>query len=302
MIETLILGKILRASGVQYHVFAENHLFICTIRGKLRKEKAVTTNLLAVGDDVWIKPSSHDQGVIEKVGERRSKLSRRHPGKEPKEQILAVNVDYAVIVMASILPDFNLNRLDRYLSAAHSGGITPIICVNKTDLADEADLRRQMAVYNDLGYIIVYTSATNGNGIDELKDILRDKVSAFVGSSGVGKSSLINAIQPDLALKVKEIREKFLKGQHTTTAAELLTLDFGGMVVDTPGMREFALWQEKEEDDNSVHFPEIDEASGRCKFRNCSHIHEPGCEVRRLVGEGQIDSVRYKNYCKLVRR
>lgn len=293
----------MRASNVQYHVFANNQHYVCVVRGKLRKGLATTTNLLAVGDNVWMTPVAAEQGVIEKIDERHSKLARRHPGKLPREQLLAVNVDNGIIVMAAIAPDFNKNRLDRYLAATIAGNIRPIICINKIDLADEQHIRQEMATYERFGYTIIYTSAHTGQGIEDLRAILKDSVSALVGSSGVGKSSLINAIQPDLGLKTSAVREKFLKGQHTTTTAELLTLDMGGMVVDTPGMREFALWQERENDRDDVlaSFPDIEEAAERCKFRNCSHTHEPGCEVKRMVDEGEIEYARYRNFVKLAR-
>ena len=299
---TIILGKVLRASQVQYHVLADNIHYICTLRGRLLKGKAVTTNLLAVGDDVWITPTSETQAVIERIENRRSKLSRRSPGREPREQLLAVNVDYGVIVMAAIAPDFNTNRLDRYIASCHSGGVCPVICINKIDLTNEDEIRRAMVTYESLGYKVLYTSACTGQGLDELRGLLRDHVSTLVGSSGVGKSSLINAIQPDLALKTRALREKFLKGQHTTTSAELLPLDMGGMVVDTPGMREFALWQDNSENsDVEASFPDIEQASHRCRFRNCTHIHEPACEVRRMVESGEIDPARYKSFVKLSR-
>jgi len=300
---TIILGKVLRASHLQYHVLADNRHLLCTLRGRLLKGKAVTTNLLAVGDEVWITPANETQAVIERVEPRRSKLSRRSPGREPREQLLAVNVDYGIIVMAALAPDFNTNRLDRYIASCVSGGVRPVLCLNKIDLAIESDVRQAMATYELFGYPVLYTSATTGQGISDLRIVLKDSVSALVGSSGVGKSSLINAIQPDLALKTRALREKFLKGQHTTTSAELLTLDMGGMVVDTPGMREFALWHgdDNEKSDVEASFSEIEQASHRCRFRNCTHIHEPACEVQRMVENGEIDHARYKSFVKLSR-
>lgn len=300
----LFKGKILRASNVHYHVYADNHHYVAVVRGKLKKGKATTTNLIAVGDDVWITPTSPTQAIIERIEERHSKLSRRSPGRTPREQIIAVNVDYGIIVMAAHAPDFSKNRLDRYIAACSMGNVRPIICINKIDLVDEGYVRAEMALYERIGYSVIYTSAKTGQGLPELCAVLKESVSALVGSSGVGKSSLINAVQPDLGLKTNALRENFWKGQHTTTTAELLTLDMGGMVVDTPGMREFALWHHEDsnaQEDVAASFPDIEEAQSRCKFRNCSHTHEPGCEVKRLVEEGAIEHARYKNYVKLTR-
>ncbi|MBT9133982.1 MAG: Small ribosomal subunit biogenesis GTPase RsgA [Firmicutes bacterium] len=205
--------------------------------------------------------------------------------------------------MAAHAPDFNKNRLDRYIAACSMGNVVPVICINKIDLADESFVRTEMAVYERLGYGVMYSSAKTGQGLDELCTVLKHSVSALVGSSGVGKSSLINAVQSDLGLKTNSLREGFWKGLHTTTTAELLTLDMGGMVVDTPGMREFALWHEDNNarEDVLASFPDIEAAESLCRFRNCSHTHEPGCEVKRLVGEGKIEQARYKNYVKLTK-
>lgn len=288
---------------MQYHVYADDHHYIAVVRGKLKKGQATTTNLIAVGDDVWITPTSATQAVVERIALRQSRLSRRSPGRLPREQIIAVNVDYGIIVMAAHAPDFNKNRLDRYIAACSMGNVRPVICINKIDLADESFVRAEMALYEGLGYRVIYSSALTGQGLEELRAVLKGSVCALIGSSGVGKSSLINAVQPDLGLKTNSLREDFWKGKHTTTTAELLMLDMGGMVVDTPGMREFALWHEDNNarDDVSASFPDIEEAGVTCRFRNCSHTHEPGCEVKRLVEEGAIAYARYKNYVKLTR-
>lgn len=299
----MIKGKVLRASNVHYHVYAEDQHYVAVVRGKLKQDKATTTNLIAVGDNVWVTPTSPTQAVVERIEERYSKLSRRSPGRTPREQIIAVNVDVGIIVMAAHAPDFNKNRLDRYVAACSMGNVRPVICINKIDLADESLVRQEMALYENLGYAVLYTSAKTGQGLDELRAVLKNSVSALVGSSGVGKSSLINAIQPDLGLKTNALREGFWKGQHTTTTAELLTLDMGGLVVDTPGMREFALWHDAEDarDDVLASFPDIEAAASGCRFRNCSHTHEPGCAVKHLVSEGAIEQARYQSYVKLTK-
>jgi ribosome biogenesis GTPase len=213
---------------------------------------------------------------------------------------LVANVDQAIIVMASYKPDFNPRRLDRYLVATHNGNITPVVCINKVDLVPAAKVSPEMEPYVANGIQVIYTSAEDGTGLDQLRAILRGKVSAMVGSSGVGKSSLINAIDPELSLRTQEIRNRFYKGQHTTTAAELLRLDIGGFVVDTPGMREFGLWQRKQAQVVES-FDEFGDYASQCKFRNCTHSHEPGCAVKVAVANGEIDESRYESYLKLAR-
>lgn len=298
-------GIVLRAQSHLYHVWCEElgQDLLCTLRGRLRKETQKATNILAVGDRVHLSivDEEQDQGVIEEIYPRTTKLSRKHPGPGRKlEQILAANVDQAVIVMACHKPDYNPNRLDRHLIAALQGGLKPIICLSKCDLPEADEARQALERYVQLGYAVLYTSTVTGEGLDQLRELLAHKISAFVGSSGVGKSSLINTMDPELHLRTREIRERFYKGKHTTTAAELLRLPWGALVVDTPGLREFGLWESKQRDLDE-HFEEFGEFAGDCRYGNCTHTHEPGCAVKQAVDMGEIDAQRYGNYLKLQR-
>lgn len=294
-------GVVVRATSHLYQVAVDDRLLMCSLRGRLKREQQKVTNLLAVGDRVSVTELNQEQGVIEGVAERRSKLSRLSPGRGGHfEQILVTNVDYIVIVMAAYKPDFNLRRLDRFLVAANDGNCTPVLCINKIDLVPRQEVEPELEIYVSGGLRVLYTSAQDGTGIDELAALLQGSVSALVGSSGVGKSSLINAVDPGLGLRTKQIRERFYKGSHTTTSAELLSLEQGGYVVDTPGLREFGLWHKA---DKSVAdaFEEFEDYAENCRFRNCTHTHEPGCAVRAAVEAGEIDEDRYISYAKLHR-
>ena len=278
----------------------EQH-WMCSLRGKLKRAYQAATSLIAVGDEVRFQVLNETQGVIESIDPRRSKLSRDNTVKRITEQILAANIDYGVIVMACHAPDYNPRRLDMQLSAVLAGNLSPIIVLSKADLPQAEAAKNDIARYQLLGYPIVATSTETGEGLGELANLLQGKRSVLFGSSGVGKSSLINALDPELQLRTQELRQRFLKGMHTTTTAELLRLHNGAWVIDTPGVRTFSLW-DRSNQVVEAQYGEFDEFANECRFSDCTHIHEPGCAVRDAVTRGAIDAERYESYLRLVKR
>jgi ribosome biogenesis GTPase / thiamine phosphate phosphatase len=257
---------------------------------------------LAVGDEVRYIQADEGRGLIVELLPRRNKLTRRsavpmplHHGAHPFEQIIVTNVDQVVPVMAIAQPAPKWNLLDRYLASAEEGEITSLICITKLDLAEGGELDGALEEYRRIGYEYVLTSTVTGEGIDALKQALAGKVSVMVGKSGVGKTALLNALQPGLGLRVKEVNQVTGKGRHTTTNLEMFPLDSGGAIVDTPGTREFGLWDIQ--DDLALLFPEMAPLVGKCRFGlDCQHDEEPGCAIRKAVMAGQIIPRRYQSY------
>ncbi len=270
----------------------------------LRPELAIAQRSdLAVGDIVEFSIADDETRVVERVLPRRSILSRPDPHDLRVERVIAANIDVAVIVSSVRLPELNTNLIDRYLLAVQRGDIKPLICVNKIDLlASDEELRavqRALNYYDTPGIDVVYCSAQTGEGINSLCETLRDKVAVFVGHSGVGKSSLLNAIDPVLNLKTHTVAKKNRKGRHTTVKSTLYELDGGIKVIDTPGVRSFGLWR-MSPDELRWYFDEFDEWAGRCRFADCTHDHEPGCAVREAVEAGKIGSTRYRSYLRIL--
>ncbi|HEV3204795.1 MAG TPA: ribosome small subunit-dependent GTPase A, partial [Gemmataceae bacterium] len=235
-----LFGRVLRVHGLASVVETEDgRQSRCSVRGVLRSMTRDERNIVTTGDHVWFRPAVEEEGSIERVEPRHGILTRASRG---REHVMVANVDQLIIVMSLVEPEIKPHLIDRYLASAEQGGIAPIICLNKADLVDPVPYQPLIGYYSQLGIPIFLTSATTGLGIERLRECLRGRQTVFAGQSGVGKSSLLNAIQPELSLRVREVSEVNQKGKHTTTTAELLHLDLGGWVVDTPGIRQFQLW------------------------------------------------------------
>ena len=254
--------------------------------------------MVTTGDNVWLRPSpvsgagNELEGLIERVEPRHGVLTRESRG---REHVLVANVDQIVIVVSLVQPDLKPHLIDRYLANARSGGLTPIICLNKVDLVDADLLQPMVGAYSQLGIPTLLTSASTGAGIEALREHLRDRTSVFAGQSGVGKSSLLNAIQPGLDLAVRSVSEATQKGMHTTTTAQLLKLDFGGWVVDTPGVRQFKLWNIRPEEVEGL-FSEFAPFVAGCPYPDCTHTHETRCTVQKALRRKMISERRYMSY------
>ncbi|MFN8577794.1 MAG: ribosome small subunit-dependent GTPase A [Candidatus Sericytochromatia bacterium] len=294
-------GLVINTQKNLYTVKYNNEQIICSITGKLLKQKENIKSLVVVGDIVDFDIVNNHNGLIKTISPRKTKFSRRGVGDDSRyEQIIASNIDQIIIVCSVHNPRYKLNGIDRYIVGAKSGGIEPIICFNKVDMIDIDEIKEDIDNYNKLGIKTICTSSFKNTGIDELKDILKDKISVLSGSSGVGKSSLTNSVfQYDIA-KTNAISSMYGKGKHTTTSTYLYELPFGGMLLDTPGMREFSLIDTNESVDKS--FKDILDLSANCKFKNCTHIHEPKCAVKLAVENNEISEQRYKSYIKLSKK
>ncbi len=280
----------------------------CTLRGTLkRRHRSATGRRLyadpvAVGDQVIFTQLDAEEGVVEDILPRETKFSRQYAGKHGDiEQVIVANAHQIVAVVATLMPPLNFRTLDRFLILAEAGDMEAVICVNKMDLVDATqrdELTETFTNYEKLGYQILYTSIHISESLDTLQHILRDKFSVIIGASGVGKSSLLNALQPDLGLRTGEVGIRTQKGKHTTTLVELFSLDFGGEVADTPGIREVGLWGVNTE--NLEHyFPEMEPHLGQCKYNDCAHVAEPDCAIQNAVEAGEIHAERYRSYVVL---
>lgn len=255
---------------------------------------------LAVGDRVVIEKRRNGWWVRQ-VLERRSALSRPDPRDPRREKVIAANVDLVVIVAAVQKPGVRTGLIDRYLLAVQRGGAEAAVCINKVDLAEGAEDAELKAAepYRELGLPVVFTAAKEGRGLDELRQVLRGKLCVFVGHSGVGKSSLMNALVPELDLDTAAVSDRDGTGRHTTTRSNLFDLGGGTRIIDTPGIREFGLWDLEPEEVKS-YFPEFLEPSAGCRFKDCSHTHEPECAVKSAVAAGEIPRARYDAYLRIL--
>jgi ribosome biogenesis GTPase len=304
-------GIVVEVSTGLCRVEVDGRSLLCGLRGSLNAEETGFTNVVAVGDEVIISDNGivsadgAEQGMVEAVLPRRSMLARPdvfHDGYRTRDrhlqQVIVTNADQLLVVASWRDPHFWAELVDRYLIAAERNNLAPTICVNKIDLAeDEAACRTTLQPYLALGYRVLFTSAVSGAGVGELREALRGKTTVLAGLSGVGKSSLLAAVQPGLHLRVAEVSD-WGDGRHTTSQVNLLRLEVGGFVMDTPGIREFGLSGLRRAE--LIRFyPEIAAAAAGCRFGDCSHTHEPGCAVKAALGQGWVSSMRYQSYKKI---
>ncbi|MEW5872731.1 MAG: ribosome small subunit-dependent GTPase A [Chloroflexota bacterium] len=308
-----------------YEVHTSSGVLACSLSARLRKEliysevdlrsgggrvKQVKTiehsDPVAIGDVVRYVDAQDGSGMIVEILPRRTKLARRAagPSKHAFEQVIVANVDQVVAVMAVEKPTPKWALLDRYLVSAEAAELPALVCITKMDLleGDEAgmeELQTVVGTYRKIGYPVVLTSTVSGDGLEAFGAALQGRLSVLLGKSGVGKSSLLNHLQPGLGLRVNQVSQSTGKGKHTTTHLEMFELDTGGMIVDTPGMREFGLWEVSDED-LAYLFPEMRAFIGRCRFGlDCQHDEEPGCALRKAVMAGQVSPYRYQSYLRL---
>jgi ribosome biogenesis GTPase / thiamine phosphate phosphatase len=327
-----IRGRVLRVHGLASIVETDDgRTFRCAVRRLLKSLATDERSVVTTGDVVWLRPAAGGargegqgareeqrpadeaedsggsplapdpsplaplEGMIERVEPRHGVLTR---ASRRREHVLVANVDQLAIVMSLVEPNLKPHLIDRYLAAAQQGGLKPVLCLNKADLADVVELQPLIGLYAQLGVPVLLCSARTGYGIDRLREQLRGRSTVFSGQSGVGKSSLLNAIQPDLALAVKSVSEVNQKGRHTTTYAQLIKLNFGGWVVDTPGVRQLQLWDARPEEMEG-YLQEFRPFVPLCGFPDCTHTHEKGCAVKDAVARRLITSRRYHSYLGL---
>jgi ribosome biogenesis GTPase len=297
-LDACLPGRVVRIHGLILIVAGDDGRETpCHVRRLLKTLAIDARNIVTVGDRVWFRPGGGggDEGVIEKIEPRHGTITR---GYRRHKHVLVANVDQILIISSLDDPPLKLPLIDRYLISAETGGVRPVIVLNKADLVEPALYQWVIGLYTQLGYETILTSASDGRGIDRLRALVATGTTAFSGQSGVGKSSLLNVIQPGLNLRVRSVSDWTFKGVHTTTTAELIRLDSGGYVVDTPGLRQFELWGV---DPASLqgHFVEFRSYIPLCKFPDCSHTHEAECAVKDAVHWGQIHFGRFESYLKL---
>lgn len=297
-------GIIIKSTGSWYKVRTqEGTVYDCRILGKFRIQGIKSTNPVAVGDHVDFElETQKDTGIITKIHDRKNYLIRKSVNLSKQKHIIAANIDQAFLLVTVDYPKTYTAFIDRFLVTAEAYRIPAILLFNKIDLYDDHLLAEKdylKAIYEDIGYPCLEISALNQNNLDKVKAMMSDKVSLFIGNSGVGKSTLINTIEPGLDLQTKPISDVHQQGQHTTTFAEMFALNNGSYIIDTPGIRGFGLYGFTKEE-MSHFFPEIFALQNNCKYNNCSHTIEPKCAVIDAVENGEIAVSRYENYLTLL--
>lgn len=280
----------------------------CVLKGLLKKERTHAKNIVAVGDFVLFERTNPNEGIIAQVRPRHSVLSRADNLSRRKEQLIAVNIDQVLITVSVVNPPLKPPLIDRYIIATHKGKMNPVIVINKMDLLEEegnfdVDCERELydeliRAYAAIGIPVISISAINDQGLQALREVMKGKASVFSGQSGVGKTSLINAVA-GLELRTGDTVERTKKGSHTTTSTQLIPLEFGGWCVDTPGIKSFGVWDLKK-DEVEGYFTEIHECGLQCKFPDCTHTHEEDCAVQQALEAERLSAVRYDSYQALM--
>ncbi len=294
-------GIVTQATGSWYTVECEGQTLRCRIRGKLRLKGVRSTNPVVVGDIVCVECDSQGEWTIYDIVPRRNYIIRRASNLSKESHIIAANIDQAFIVVTLIQPQTALEFVDRFLITCEAYKVPATILLAKIDLLGDAPeaIAEFHEIYQSAGYRVIDISATEGIGIDSIKSMLEGKVTLISGNSGVGKSTLISTIYPDLDIRTGEISDSFHKGKHTTTFSTMYPVTGGGYIIDTPGIKGFGLI-EIEDKELWHYFPEMISTAGSCRFYNCTHTHEPGCAVVEAVKEGQIAYSRYESYLKIL--
>ena len=309
----LINGLIIKSQSGFLTVHTDVGDFVCRLRGRL-KEEWLDTDLVAVGDRVQIsrvEDGGMIEGMIEEIAEREHALARLAPsgGRDSRhwtrrgylserEQVIIANPDHVVFVFACAEPRPRLRMLDRLLVGAELQEIPAVVCANKVDLVSRETAEELFGIYEEIDYPVIYSSAETGEGVEELHDILKGSISALVGPSGAGKTSLLNAMQPGLGLRVREVSRATSKGRHTTVVPQLVPLEDGGWVADTPGLKALALF-DMDPEEVDAYYPDIAPLVADCRFSDCTHTVEPGCAVKEAVGDGSVSEHRYESFVKL---
>lgn len=297
-------GLVTKSTGSWYQVLEQEtgRFFEARIRGKFKLIKTRLTNPLAVGDLVEFSLEIDDVAWITKIAPKKNYLIRKSTNLSKEAHIIASNIDVACFIYTLIHPETSLGFLDRFLACCEAYNIKPLILFNKIDVLSEDEIQIVKNIedlYQHIGYETLEISSYSKMNLEFLQETIKDKVSVFFGHSGSGKSTLVNALQPELNIRTSEISEKLLKGKHTTTFAQMHFWNFGGSVIDTPGVREFAMIDVQKEEIQH-YFPEIFRTGRSCKFHNCMHINEPKCAVLHSLENGEIEETRYMTYLKLM--
>jgi ribosome biogenesis GTPase len=291
-------GRVIRSQSGFYHVETEAGMLVCRLRGRLKRGPR-QGDIIAVGDWVEVSAIDAETGVIEEVQPRQRMLSRLAPTPRGEYlQVIIANPDQVVFVFSCANPEPHLGMLDRLLVTAEKQSIPPVIVANKVDLVGFDGAQRLFGHYASIGYPTIYTSVKMRQGVGELAGRLDGKISVFAGPSGVGKSSLLNAVQPGLGLMVREVSQATRKGKHTTVVRELFPLEVGGYVADTPGIKALAFY-DMEPEELDGYFPELRDLVADCYFNDCAHVNEPGCAVLAALNEGRVHPERYRSYLRM---